>query len=341
MDFDLPLSTRYSFTDDTDTSKSFFELSGGIGDFPATPELRLGYRVGVHSTFNTDYYYQLMFMCGLSETILLLTNSEIKQTADKSLDEYSTSLTVIKKTLQSSFCNHIALSFQHNFSRTNIYQEEVGVSAVLYPFLPLGYTDSLPESKQIHYYYDNSNSYPFNSVLLSEYWEKQPHLKLLSPHPEHLLNLTIRSAWQFFLPLKIKCDFLPALTGIFYTKKVEWFEPEESFDENAEFILENMQRKYAIIYNMADGKYYLNKERSDLHANSMIRLDHYLKWRFDCVISVSMQLERAMWKNGALYFSAGYLKGFSTIASGDPAATFNYGWNLQTGLKMNFLVRKR
>ncbi|HLV30604.1 MAG TPA: hypothetical protein VKY57_03435, partial [Chitinispirillaceae bacterium] len=338
MDADLPLPTKYSFSDTTDTLKGLLGFSGGIGNFPKTPELQIGYQVQVHSTLRTDNFYRLMFTCAPSKTIFLSTDTEIKQVTNEGIVEYRTDLTMLKKMPHLRNCNHFAVQLQHIYSSTDIYQDETGVSSALYPFLPVGYVDSIVNEKRFQYYYDNARLQAFNSVYLNDYWAGQPNMKLIRPYPEHQLNVTLRNAWRFFLPLRIRCDFSNSFTGTFYTKPVEWFEPEELFVEDVGSIYRNMKLKYAIIYNAADGEYYLNMERSDLYPNSVIRLDHYRKWRIDYTLFLSLHLERMIRKIGAIYCFAGYIKGFSTIASGDPIVTFNYGWDLQAGWRMNFSV---
>lgn len=340
-DADLPLPTKYSYRDSNDTLMARFGVSGGIGDFPETPELQLGYQAQVHLTLKTDNYYRLKFTWAPLNGLFLSTDTELKQVVGEGIAAYSTCLTILKKIPRLPKCSHLAILLKHMYSRTDMYQEKAGVSEALYPFLPVGYVDSIVKGDRFQYYYDKSHLKSFNSVYLNDYWDGQQKMKLIRPYPEHQLNVTLRDAWRFLLPLKIQLDIVNEFTEMVYTKPVEWFEPEEPFEEDIGSIYRDMKLKYAIIHNAADGEYYLNMERSDLYPNSVIKLDHYRKWRFDHVISLSVCLERMFGKIGALYCLAGYMKGFSTIAPGDPIVTFNYGWNLQAGWRKDFSVEKK
>ena len=337
---DIPLFSRYSFHDSNDTLMGTLEVSGGIGRTPVTPEFQVGYRLRVHETFKKDHFYLVRCTYVPMKTILLGAECTIKQVRE-GIDEFGTALTVMKIFPRFRLFRYVSGSFKHYFSRTDVYQEEAGATGTIHPFLPTGFVDSLAHGERFEYYRDEARTIPFNSNFLDEYWNAQPRMKLLRPLPEHNFNLTLKHVWRFRFPGNVQCNVFNSVAGVLYPKPVEWFVPEEPLQGDVGYILRNMYLKYAIIRNGADGSYYLNEERSDLYANSFMKLTHHKKRRIDCYITLSFLFERNIGKLGTIYFSTGYLKGFSTIRPGDPVATFDYGVNLRAGWRGQFSLEKK
>jgi hypothetical protein len=91
------------------------------------------------------------------------------------------------------------------------------------------------------------------------------------------------------------------------------------------------------VYASADGKCYLNDARSNpTYYDGVLKEIKVLaheKTRIDCYVSLSAVLEKTFGPLGKFYFSTTYVKGFSTLTTGDPLVGLDYYWDLSAGWK--------
>jgi hypothetical protein len=136
-------------------------------------------------------------------------------------------------------------------------------------------------------------------------------------------------------------NFIQNIQGIWFTKKLQWYS-FNAVDRNDIDLIDKINKigdynNYAIVYNAADGKCYLNNDRFDLeyHKDALkeITIINHKKTRLDCTISLSIGLEKEFTKIGKLYFETTYVKSFSTLTKNDPVILLNYYWELQAGWK--------
>jgi hypothetical protein len=325
---DIPVPTRYSFDETNDTIMSTGEIVLGSGDFPATSELRTGYRARVHADFKTDHYVRGTGTFTLGKTGVLSAFGEMKMIRGQGMDESRTETGYLKLQKAGKFFGVFAATLAHHFSRFDLYQDKAGVVGI-YPPLPLGYVDSLVAGQPIRYYREKNLKTPFESVFLDEYWREQPGMKLLQPLPEHDVNGSVRASWQTPLPLGCAVTVSGYAQGIAYLKKIRWYTTEEPLLVSPGYMYE----RHSIVYNTADGGYYLNTERTDLNypAPGFIKLRYHEKRRMDCYLGGSVRFERGVPHAGKVYIMITGMKGFSTVDPKDPVATFDNGWVMQTG----------
>jgi hypothetical protein len=153
--------------------------------------------------------------------------------------------------------------------------------------------------------------------------------------PTQDINATVKSSLFLNLPFKtdlniennIQCSWYPE-------KKVIWFTVKNDKD-SSKINIENMQKIYAILYNVSDGKYYLTTNRVDPKSikNNLIELKKHQKTRFDCYLSMTINIEKEIGILGELYFITSYMKCFSTLPENSPLITLNQNWELRAGWK--------
>jgi hypothetical protein len=330
---DLPVPTRHSFDEANDTIMSSGAVFLGTGEFPATPELRLGYRARVHADFKTDHYTRGTGAFSIGKTGLVSATGEVKLIRGQGMDESRLEMSCMKMQQVWKFKGVFAATLAHHFSRFDLYQDKAGVVGI-YPPLPLGYVDSFATGQPIRYFKDKGLTTPYQSVFLDEYWQEQPGMKLLQPLPEHDINSSVRASWQSPLPLGCALTVSGYAQGVAFLKKIRWYTTEDLLMVSPW----DMYKKHAIVYNAADGIYYLNTERADLNysTSGFIKLLCHEKRRVDCYLGGSVMFERRIAVAGKVYFMITGIKGFSTLYPKDPVATFDYGWALQGGWSKDF-----
>jgi hypothetical protein len=330
---DLPVPTRHSFDETNDTLMSTGEIILGAGDFPKTPELRLGYRARVHADFKTDHYVRGTGSFTLGKTGILSAIGELKLIRGQGMDESRLETGYLKLQRLRAFRGMFAATLAHHYSRFDLFQDKAGVVGI-YPPLPLGYVDSFSANEPIRYFREKNLKTPFESVFLDEYWQEQPGMKLLQPLPEHDINGSVRASWQSSLPLGCAVTASGYAQGVAFLKKIRWFTTDKPLMVSPR----DMYLKHAIVYNAADGEYYLNTERADLNYSTagFIKLRYHEKRRMDCYLGGSVRIERGIAAAGKVYFMITGIKGFSTLEPKDPVATFDNGWVMQTGWSKDF-----
>jgi hypothetical protein len=331
---DLPVPTRYSFDEANDTIMGSGAVFLGAGDFPATPELRLGYRARVHTDFKTDHFTRGTATFSIGKTGMVSATGEVKLIRGQGMDESREEMSGMHLLRVWKSKGVLAVTLAHHFSRFDLYQDKAGVIG-LYPALPLGYVDSFSAGQPIHYFREKDLSTLYESDFLNYYWQKQPGMKLLERLPEHDINASIRTSWQLPLPLGIAMTVSGYAQGITFTKKIKWHATDaplmvSPWDKDLEY--------YAVVYNAADGGYYLNTDNRNLNysESSFLKLRSHEKRRTDCYLGGSVMFERRIAVAGKLYFMITGLKGFSTLDPKDPVATFDRGWGLQGGWSKDF-----
>jgi hypothetical protein len=330
---DLRLPTRYSFDEKTDTLIRSFSFSIGAGDFPSTPECVLGHRIAVHTDNKIDHFNRASCTFPIKKQRFLQIGQDLKWTSDQGIDQSKTELSLMQLSLRRNYTYLCALSLSYNFSKSDIYQDKID-SLGIYRLIPLGYVDSLnihdSTFPEYRFYRDRNLKVPYTNLDIYSYWKYQPGMRLVTIS-NHSINAALKSSFQLKLPFNMNLTILNVNQCMWYPKKLEWF----SVDDSAKISLIHLYDDYSVVYNASDGKYYINIDRTELYyiKNKLVELKKHEKTRVDCYISLSTTLEKQLPKIGKFYFSATYLKDFSTLTKDDPIVGLDYYWELQAGWK--------
>ena len=239
----------------------------------------------------------------------------------------------MKLSLRRNYTYLYALSLSYNFSKPDIYQDKID-SLGIYRLIPLGYVDSLnvhdTTFPEYRFYRDRGLKVPYTNTDIESYWNYQPGMRLVTIS-NHSVNATLKFSFQFKLPFQMNLTLLNFNQCMWYPKKLEWF----SVDDTAKISYTHLYDDYSVVFNAADGKYYINIDRtqSNYIQNKLVELKKYEKTRIDCYILLSTALEKQVGELGKFYFSANYLKNFSTLTKDDPIVGLNYSWGIQAGWK--------
>jgi hypothetical protein len=264
-------------------------ISLGAGDLPATPELSLGYRARIHSDLKTDHFLKGQASIAIGKTGIFSALHESKLIQQAGIDDARTELSYLRLSKWRIIRHSYGGSLAHHFSRSDLYQNKVDASGLYRP-VPLGFVDTLIPGQRYRYFLDRQASNRFESDFLDEYWSTQSGMMLLAPIPEHDLQGSLRSALRCPLPFDIDVSLISSITAIWYTRTIEWYAVD---DPIADYPFEVYQ-KYAVIYDRADGKYYLNTNRAELSCPDIApqELRLHAKRRIDCYLSLSTLCEK-------------------------------------------------
>jgi hypothetical protein len=336
---EFPVPTRYSFSETYDTLMYNAGCKIAAGDGMSIPLSAAAYRARIHRDGKIDHYTSITVSAAAGKKLVVTLGSEEKWIRHQGLDDARTeagcNLLFRSRRLQRSF----GVILAHHYSKFDLYQNKITSKTGIYDPLPLGFVDTLIDGDQYRYYLDRAcTKQPDDPDLLNYYWRDQPGMRFLSPLPEHDISATLRTSFMTILPFQINMTLFGFIQGVLFTKQVEWF----STDEPVFAYFDDLYDKYAIIYNAADGSYYLSKDRSQLSYTpaQLTPLRRYEKQRADCFLSLSLVIDREFGRFGKLYFMANGFKGFSTLGATDPVASFNYGWELSAGWKKDLVVRQ-
>jgi hypothetical protein len=329
---DIRLPTRYSFNESYDT---LMYGGGGLlaaGDGMAVPYTAAGYRARIHQDGKTDHYTSLSLSMAAGKHLVFTLGNEDKWIRHQGLDEARTeagcTMLFRGRRMQPSF----GLVMAHRFSRFDLYQDKVTSGRGLYNPLPLGFVDTLKADEGYRYFTDRACTIPsVNSDLPARYYQQQPGMRFLAPLPEHDINATLRTSLMTKLPLDMGMTLFGSIQGVCFTKNVVWYATDQPYLVYFDELYEDC----AIIYNAADGGYYLIGDKTQqTYTPAQLRpLRRHEKRRVDCFMALSLVLDREFGEYGKVYFTISGFKGFSTLRATDPVATFNYGWELSAGWK--------
>jgi hypothetical protein len=329
--------TRYSFKNDNDTAIKSITFYLGAGEMPRTPELIIGHRWAIHSGLQIDHFNKVLLSFSMKNDCNLSIGHDFQwrngQVCDNRADLQFYKIFSLRKLFWMP-----SMSAAYHFSKVNQYQDDITLYNP-YPKLPIGYIDSRSLSDSTTRFYRDpalSQIFDLNSTKFPNiaYWNKQPTMKLFV-QPTQDINATVKSSLFLNLPFKtdlniennIQCSWYPE-------KKVIWFTVKNDKD-SSKINIENMQKIYAILYNVSDGKYYLTTNRVDPKSikNNLIELKKHQKTRFDCYLSMTINIEKEIGILGELYFITSYMKCFSTLPENSPLITLNQNWELRAGWK--------
>jgi hypothetical protein len=331
--------------EESDTVIQAVAFHTGAGNFPLTPEFMLGHRLGIHTDGKTDHFSSLKLTYPLGIKRFLAVKHETKWTPDQGIDNSSTDMSYMQLSLGRKFSYFGIISSAFQYSKSNIYQNKLGTAGIYRP-VPIGYIDkyidSIQTGDQFRYYRSISDTVqvPIDGPLLYKYWSTQPGLTLVTV-PEYDIAIALSSTFQISLPLKMKLSFMQSIQGIWFPKKLQWY----SFDavnRNDSNLKDDINKtydynNYAIVYNAADGKSYLNTGRGGQHYSNgslkEISIINHSKTRMDCNISLSVGLEKEFNNIGKLFCATTFLKSFSTLTKDDPVVILNYYWEMRAGWK--------
>jgi hypothetical protein len=337
---DLPVPTRYSFDEKSDTMLRAISLQAGAGDLPSAAECQIGERIAVHPDMKTDHFSSISLGIPVWKTRILQAEHETKWTGFSGLDDSRTQIIIshLLPGLKRSFFYGLTLS--HHYSQTDFYQNKSGLSGI-YRTIRVGYIDSLnlADSTQprLRYFRDSSRTQPFDSDFLDEYWAEQPSMRLLT-FPHHDVSLCIQSAWQRKLPLRINLIVADFIQCAWYPQKMTWF----SIDDTVHISFYDLYMQDAVIYNPSDGGYYITTQRQQLAymKNSLVPLKKHEKTRIDCFISGTIILEKELGIIGKLYCASTFVKGLSTLSEKDPLVCLDRYWEFRAGWKKDITFHK-
>ncbi len=330
---DIRLPTRHSFDEASDTLIRSISLYAGAGDFPSTPEGMLGHRIAVHKDKKIDHFDKASCSFSIGKQRFLQAGQDIKWTIDQGIDESRTRISLSQLSFQRKYTFLLAVSLSHQFSNMDLYQNKSG-SGGIYQLIPVGYVDSLDvhdtTEPEYRYYRDQGlkDRYTGTQMRMDTYWARQPGMRLVT-FPKHNLAAELKSSLQFKLPFRLNLTLLNSIQCLWYPKKIEWFTADDTISYS------KLYTDCDVIFNAADGNYYINKNPNSPYymKNNLVELKKHGKKRIDCYISLSTALEKQVCELGKFYFSATYLKNFSTLRHDDPIVGLNYCWELQAGWK--------
>jgi hypothetical protein len=341
---DAKIPTRHSFDEASDTLiRSIAFALGAGGGGPLKPEFTLGHQMNIHDDGNTDHFTRINFSHPAGIKRFLAAKHETKWTGRQGIDASRTELmyTQISRVLKSLHSGSFSLSY--HYSKSDLYQNKLGTSG-LYKAVPIGYVDSLID-KQFYRYCKSpldTARVPIEGFGLYDYWTGQPRLRLVTI-PEHDVNATLNSFFSISLPFRTRMNLVQSIQCLWFPEKLRWysFKPKFLADTTA---IKAFDNDYAIVYNAADGKCYLNDVRSDhtYYEGNLkeITIQSHEKTRIDCYISLSMIVERPFGNIGKFYFLTTYVKGLSTLKRIDPVVGLNYYWGLQAGWKKDISLTR-
>lgn len=340
MNSDFKIPTKYSFSDENDTAMKSISCYFGAGELPFTPEGMFGHQWALHPDKRIDHYNRLMLSVPFTKKGYISISHTIKWTKEHICDD-QTDFQFSMYMLRRKFSCFTTISAAHHYSRFNQYESQSGTSGI-YSMIPLGYMGSSPTIDTVdtkyRYYHDRKLTQPFDlnsNPFINEYWDQQLLLRLVT-QPEHDINATLKSAMQFTLPFKINLGINNYIRCSWYPEKVTWFSVGDSI--RIDYL--EMYKNYAVIFNSTNGTYYLNRARTDkyYYDNSLVEMKKHEKIRLDCYLSMAVNIEKELGRLGRLYFSAQYLKCFSTLPENAPIIHLDQNWELQAGWKKDILI---
>ena len=337
---EIRIPTRYSFSEPYDTLMYNAGCQVVAGDGVSFPLLMTVYRARIHEDGKTDHITSVTVSLATGKKAALTLGNEEKWIRHQGLDDARTDLGYNFLPRGYRLRRSFGIALGHHFSRFDLYQDKITSKTGIFNPLPLGFVDSLRINEGYRYFTDRACTKKSNFSDMPEYYyERQPGMRFLSPLPEHDINASLRASLQMKLPLHIGMMLIGSIQGVLFMKKVEWY----AADEPVSVYWDDLYEKCAIIYNAADGGYYLIKDRTQLSytPDQLTPLHRHRKLRSDCYLTLSLVLDRELGRFGKLYFMMNGLKGFSTVAAADPVASFNYGWELSAGWKKDLMWEKK
>jgi hypothetical protein len=338
---DAIIPTRHSYDEKSDTLIRSIGFAAGAGDFPSSAECLAGHRMDIHEDGKIDHFTKLNLTCPIGTNRFLAAKHETKWTSDQGIDNSRTELIYTQLSHIRKFGQSGSFSLSHHFSKSNLYQNKLGATGI-YKAVPIGYVDNVDSLKIDEYFRYLKSPHDTARVSiegfgLSDYWTAQPRLKLVTV-PEHNVSATLSSVFLISLPFRMNINLTQSIQGFWFPEKLRWYSflPSNQADF---FDIQNLifNNDYAIVYNAADGKCYLNDARGGAtYAEGRLKgitVIAHEKTRIDCYITLSMTIEKTFGKIGKFYFSSTYAKGFSTLTRADPVVGLDYYWGMQAGWK--------
>jgi hypothetical protein len=352
MNSDWAVPTRYFFDEASDTLMQSYAFSMGIGDVSTMPEFMTGYRMRLHADGKTDHYDRERISVSIGKQRLMSVGHEAKWIGGQGVDDNREDVAFMSFFSGKKSRHNWALSLSHHFAKSFMYRDRLDSTGLFRP-LALGFADSLligdTTEPYYHLYRDRNHTTPYvidENIALPDmraYWNGQPDI-YFSVLPEHDINASLRYGCKFLLPFEFSISMQGSVTGAWYPKKVRWFSVDSDTLVNGD-ILSNLRfsdlyTECAIIYNAADGKYYLNRVRTDYRyfASSLTQLHYYEKTRIDGYFMMSALVEKSFGNYGTLFFSAAFSKGVSTMKENEPVVTFDYAWEFSAGWKKDLFI---
>ncbi len=329
---EIPVPTRYSFSEPYDTLMYNAGCQLAAGDGMSIPLIMAAYRARIHNDGKTDHFTSAIVSLAAGKKAVITLGNEEKWIRHQGLDDARTDLGCNLLPRGNRLRRSVGITLGHHFSRFDLYQDKITSKTGIFDPLPLGFVDTLRTNEDYRYFTDRACTIKSDFADVPKYYyERQPGMRFLSPLPEHDVNAGLRTSLQAKLPLRVGILLLGSIQGVLFTKKVEWY----AADEPVSVFFDDLYEKCAIIYNAADGCYYLSKDRTQLSysPDQLTPLYRHRKLRSDCYLTLSLVLDREFGRFGKLYFMANGFKGFSTVEATEPVASFNYGWELSAGWK--------
>ncbi|MBN1761101.1 MAG: hypothetical protein JW863_22425 [Chitinispirillaceae bacterium] len=340
---ELPLPTRHSFDESNDTLMRNFTLSVSLGELPVTPVYTVSYRLRLHKDLRTDHFAIHRFSFSFARNGMAALLQETKWIPDQGIDDSRTEIALFRLPFGRNIRTTIGGSAAHHFSRSDLYQNRLNRNSIFRP-LPLGFVDTLTPGERYRYFTDRqlTTRYELPEDQLpdmSAYWSAQPGMMMLSPLPEHDLNGSAKVSFQFRLPRNMKIGLFTSFTGMWFPRKIEWYSVAQPVSVLPSYVYD----AYSIVFNNADGKYYLNKNRTSLNyePGELIEVHRHTATRIDGYLAGTLLFEKKFKTVGNIFILGTYLKGFSTIDRDGPVAILNSLWEISAGWKKEIMLVKR
>jgi hypothetical protein len=340
---ELPLPTLHSFDESNDTLMRNFTLSISLGELPVSPVYTASYRLRLHKDLRTDHFSRLQLSFSFAGNAMATLLNETKWVPAQGIDDSRTEITLFRLPFGRNIRTTIGGSAAHHFSRSDFYQDRLNRNSLFRP-LQLGFVDTLIPGERYRYFTDRqlTTRYELPEDRLpdmSAYWAAQPGMLMLSPLPEHDLNGSAKVSFQFRLPGSMQIGLYTSLTGIWFPRKIEWYSLPQPVNVLPNYVYD----AYSVVFNSADGKYYLNKNRTSLNyePGELVEVNHHRATRVDGYLAGTLLLEKKFKTIGSFFVLGTYLKGFSTLDRDGPVAILNYLWEFSAGWKKEIMLVKR
>jgi len=342
---DQKIPTRYSYDESNDTLMRSFAIGAGAGDYPGTFEMFCTYRARVHAVDGDIDHYLRGVATASCHKVIVSMQHETKLTDNGEIDDSRTEFSLFPPSVGRAAKVMFGLSGRYHFAKSDFYQTLLDTAGYFRP-LRIGFVDSLVPKAFFHYYFDKNLTDAYlitrSDTLYDvnrDYWGKLRRMSPLKPLPEHDISASVRT----IMSAKLYGGFISKTTAMIqatgYLTPVEWY----AVDDPIHLFASDMDKSYGIVYNTADGKYYLHTRRSSLRYNpaEFRELKHYKKTRVDAVILLSQIIEKQVGTVGKFSFSVTYIKGFSTLDDNGPVARLNDLWQFSAGWSKEIVLVKQ
>jgi len=330
----LPLPTRYSFDEKSDTLLRALTAYLAIPWFPQWIRAISGYRLAIHDDGKLDHFNRAQIFIFLRNGWYFNTMHESKWIKGPKLDETTEYLTTAYLAKKRRFVMQLETGLSHHFDQEYLSKKII-----------VGYIDTIDlkskNEQKYKYFRDKTLQIPFDSPFFDEYWNNQPGFRMISI-PEHSFSLLLKTNLQIPVKKLFFCRFKGEIRGTLFPSTVKWYTYGLMHEQFENFSYDYFSDDF-LVYHAGDGKYYLHDDPTSHNYNSNnlteIQLNYQHKKRIECFFLFDLLVEREFKHFGALYCSMMMIKNFSTMDEYCPIPSFDYIWELRAGWRKEILFR--